>query len=175
MPLTRSQKVEVVESMAARLREAGALVLADYRGLTDAEMKALRAELRKSGAEMTVIKNTLARRAFEMAGLETPEALLSGPTAIALFTEDLSSPSKAILEFAKKHELLEIKGGLLEGQVLDASGVDMMSKLPTKDEVRGMIVGVIQAPSRQMVSLLQAPMRDLVGVLKAYVDKGEAA
>lgn len=175
MPLTRSQKVAVVEDMAARLKEAEALVVADYRGLSDAEMKALRAELRKSGVTMTVIKNTLVRRAFEMAELEPPDSLLSGPTAIALFGEDVSTPAKAILDFAKKHELLEVKGGMLEGQVLNADGVEMMSKLPTKDEVRSMIVGVLQAPSRQLVSLAQAPMRDLLGVLRARVEKGEEA
>ncbi len=175
MPLTRSQKAQVVEDMAARLKEANALVVADYRGLSDAEMKALRGELRKSGATMTVIKNTLARRAFEMAGIEPPANLLGGPTAIALFVEDLSTPAKAILDFAKKQELLEVKGGMLEGKHIDAAGVEMMSKLPTKDELRGLIVGVIQAPSRQLVSVLQAPMRDLVGVLRAKVDQGEVA
>jgi large subunit ribosomal protein L10 len=161
--------------MAERLKSADALVVADYRGLTDAELKLLRGELRKSGAEMRVIKNTLAKRAFEMAGLEAPDMLLSGPTAIALFFEDLSTPAKAMLEFARKHEHLQMKGGMLEGTIFGSSGVSTLSELPTKDEVRSMIVGVLQAPTRQLVTVLQAPMRDLVSVIRNYAEKSDAA
>ena len=90
MPLNRSQKEQIVETMAARLKDAGALIVADYRGLSVAELTDLRVRLRKSGSELHVIKNTLVKRAFSLAGLETPEALLSGPTAVALFFENLS-------------------------------------------------------------------------------------
>jgi large subunit ribosomal protein L10 len=175
LPLSRSEKVAVVEQMAARLKECDALVLADYRGLDVAEMTELRTSLRKHGSEIHVIKNTLVRRAFELAEMETPEALLSGPTAIALFFEDLSSPAKALLDFAEEHDVLQIKGGMLEGDLLDAAGVDGLSSLPTKDEVRSMILGVLTAPRRQVVTVLHAPLRDLVSVIRNYSETGGEA
>ncbi len=175
MPLNRSQKVQIVETMAARLKEAGALIVADYRGLSVADLTDLRIRLRKSGSELHVIKNTLAKRAFDMAGIEAPEALLSGPTVMALFFESLSEPAKAMLEFAKTHDVISLKGGMVEGKAFGPAGVEMLSKLPTKDEARGMILAVIQAPSRQLVGVLQAPLRDLVSVIRNHAEKAEAA
>ena len=175
MPLQRSQKEEIVDQMTARLKQAGALVIADYRGLTVAELTDLRVRLRKSGSELHVIKNTLAKRAFADAGLETPQALLSGPTIMALFFENLSEPAKTLLDFAKTHEVMSLKGGMVEGKAFGPSGVEMLSKLPTKDEARGMLLGVIQAPARQLAGVLQAPLRDLVTVIRNHVEKAEAA
>ncbi len=175
MALNRSQKEQIVETMAARLKDAGALIVADYRGLSVAELTDLRVRLRKSGSELHVIKNTLVKRAFSMAGLETPETLLSGPTAVALFFENLSEPAKTMLDFAKTHEAMSLKGGVVEGKGFGPAGVEMLSKLPTKDEVRGMILGVVQAPARQLAGVLQAPLRDLVSVIRNYADKADAA
>ena len=175
MPLNRSQKEQIVETMAARLKDAGALVVADYRGLSVAELTDLRIRLRKSGSELHVIKNTLAKRAFDMAGLETPATLLSGPSVLALFFENLAEPAKIMLEFAKTHEVMSLKGGMLEGQGFGPDGVAMLSKLPTKDEVRGMVLGVLQAPARQLAGVIQAPLRDLVSVIRNYSEKADAA
>ncbi len=173
MPLSRARKKEIVATMVEHLSSSTAVVVSDYRGLDVHELQTLRTQLRESGATMHVIKNTLATLAFNQAGIEPPTALLSGPTAITVLGEEVSKPTKALLDFAEDHDDLEVRGGMLEGKVLDESGVLMMSKLPTKEEVLTQIVGVIAAPSRQLVSVLNAPLRDLVGVINAYANKAE--
>lgn len=176
MPLTRERKEELVEAMASELGAAQAIIVTHYRGLDVAELTELRGKLRASGASYHVIKNRLLRRAFALAELEAPpDELLTGPTAVAVLGEDLSGPSKAILEFAKKHEMLQVIGGIMSNQPMDAKGVEALSKLPTRDELLAQIVGVIQAPQRNLVSLLAAPARDLARVIDAKVKKDEAA
>ena len=161
--------------MVERLRDSTAVVVSDYRGLDVSEFQDLRTKLRESGATMHVIKNTLAAIAFEQAEIEVPTELLNGPTAIAVLGEEVSKPAKALLDFADEHDHLEVRGGMLEGKVVGLDGVEMMSRLPTKEEVLTQIVGVIAAPSRQLVSVLNAPLRDLVGVINAYATKEEDA
>jgi len=178
MPLTRARKEALVDAMAARLGSAQAVIVTRYRGLDVAELTELRGKLRAGGATYHVIKNRLLRRAFEAAELEPPpDELLSGPTAIAVLSEDLSGPSKALLEFAKKHELLEVAGGMMGGSALDAKGIEALSKLPTREEILSQLVGVLKAPQRNLVSVLAAPGRDLVRVIdaKARKDGEEAA
>lgn len=174
MALSRKKKEAIVADMAERLGGMSALVVTEYRGLTVAEMSDIRNKLRESDATFHVIKLSLAKLAFEKAGLDPlPEDLLAGPVALAVLGEEVSAPSKALLKFEDDIDDLHVKGGLLEGTVLDAAGVEMMSKLPTREEVLGQIVGTIAAPSRQLVTVLAAPMRDLVGVINARVQAGE--
>lgn len=176
LPLSRERKQELVEAMAERLGSASAVIVTHYRGLDVAGLTDLRGKLRAGGASYHVVKNRLLRRAYELAELEPPPAeLLSGPTAIAVLGDDLAGPAKAMLEFAKKNELLTVVGGYMGGNVLDARGVEALSKLPTRDELLAQIVGVLQAPQRNLVSLLSAPGRDLVRVIDAKVKKDEAA
>lgn len=176
LPLTRERKEELVEAMASRLGSAKAIIVTQYRGLDVAELTELRGRLRAGGASYHVVKNRLLRRAFALAEVEAPpDALLSGPTAIAVLGDDLSGPAKILLEFAKKHEQLLVMGGVMDNRPMDAKGVEVLSKLPTRDELLSQIIGVIQAPQRNLVSLLAAPARDLVRVLDAKVKKDEAA
>lgn len=176
LPLSRERKHELVDAMAERLGSASAVIVTHYRGLDVAALTELRGKLRTGGASYHVIKNRLLRRAYELAELEPPPAeLLSGPTAVAVLGDDLSGPAKAMLEFAKKHEQLLVVGGYMGGQVLDAKGVEALSKLPTREELLSQLVGVLQAPQRNLVSLLAAPGRDLVRVIDAKVKKDEAA
>lgn len=176
MALSRKKKEAIVADMAERLGGMSGLVVTEYRGLDVAQMSEIRNKLREHDATYHVIKLSLAKLAFEQAGLDPlPEDLLAGPVALAVLGEDVSRPSKALLEFEKEFDELEVKGGMLEGSALDAAGVEMMSKLPTREELLGQIVGTIAAPSRQLVTVLAAPMRDLVGVINARVEKGEEA
>jgi large subunit ribosomal protein L10 len=175
LPLSRARKEEIVTTMAERLRGSTAVVVSDYRGLDVSEMEALRTQLRESGATMHVIKNKLAAIAFAQAEIEAPLELLTGPSAIAVLGEEVSKPAKALLDFAKDHDDLEVRGGMLEGRVLDLGGVEMMSKLPTKEEVLTQIVGVVAGPARQLVGVLNAPLRDLVAVINAYATKEDDA
>ena len=172
MPLKRGEKEQIVAEMSARLRSAEAVVVTDYRGLNVAQIARLRGLLRAAGSDFQVIKNTLAQRAFEAAGLEAPADLLSGPTAIAVFGEDVSAPAKALAAFAKESGILAIKGGLLAGRALDAAAVGALADLPTREELFSQLVGLFTAPPQQLVTVLSAPLRDFVNVLSARVEAG---
>jgi large subunit ribosomal protein L10 len=171
LALKRSEKETIVQTMGERLGRATAIVMADYRGLSVADLTGLRGAMRANGCDVQVIKNTLMLRACQEADIEPPTALMKGPTAIVLLYDDLASPTKALLEFAKKHERFEIRGGVLDGKMLDAGGVKSLAELPSRDELRAMFLGTLQAPQRQLVTVLGAPLRSLVTVLSAYADK----
>lgn len=174
MALSRERKEEIVAGLTARLQNAQGIVFTHYRGLDVDEMIDLRAKLRESGATYHVVKNTLLGRIFEAAGLGTPDPeLLSGPTAIAVLTDDLSGPTKTLFKVAKDTEILEIRGGYLGTSQLNAAGVEALSKLPSREELLSTLLGTIGAPSRQLVTVIAAPMRDLVGVISARVREGK--
>ena len=176
MALSRERKEAIVAGLIERFESAQGIVFTHYRGLDVDQMSELRGALRESGATFHVVKNTLLSRAFEAAGRDVPsDELLSGPTAIAVLSDDLSGPTKALFEIAKETEILEIRGGYLGESLLDVAGVEALSKLPSREELLSMVVGTISAPSRQLVTVLSAPMRDLVGVLNARVREGEEA
>lgn len=176
MPLTMDRKEVIVQKMAEDLKGAAAIVVTDYRGLSVDQLGQLRGMLRKDDASFFVIKNTLCKRAFEVAGLSAPsEALLTGPTAIAVLRGALSAPAKTLLDFEKKSQILKMRGVVMEGQEMGATGVKSLSELPTRDELRSMLLGVISGPARSLVTVVSAPMRDVAGVLQARVRKGDEA
>jgi large subunit ribosomal protein L10 len=167
----RTQKEKVVAELVERLRSTESLIVADYRGLTNAELVALRAKLRGSGARLHVVKNTLTRRAAEEAGTESLLALLEGPTAIA-FVETDGDPvavAKALADTAKDTKVLELRGGILAGRTITASDVEELAKLPSPEVVKSQLVGVIVAPLTQLAGLIAAPLRDLVGLIDARI------
>jgi large subunit ribosomal protein L10 len=167
LPLRRSEKEAVVADMAERLQRAEAIVLADYRGLTVKRLIALRRVLRDCQAEIQVIKNTLVLRAFQEAGLQPPTELLTGPTAVALMYDELSAPTKALLDVTKETELLVIKGGILSGRLTDAASIRALAELPSRPELLAQLLGVLKAPMRQCVTVLNAPLQGFVNVLHA--------
>jgi large subunit ribosomal protein L10 len=169
--MDRTEKEKVVADLAERLRETESLIVADYRGLTNAQLGDLRTKLRDSGARFTVVKNTLTRRAAEEAGTEALLALLDGPTALA-FVESDGDPvavAKALADAAKDTKVLALRGGLLSGQTLSGADVEELAKLPAPDVVKAQLVGAIVAPLTQLAGLLAAPLRDLVGLIDARV------
>jgi len=170
VPLLRRQKEAVVAAMTERLTQAHAIVVADYRGLDVAQMSRLRRELRPSGAVMHVVKNSLARRALEAAGLDTMDEHLVGPTLIVLLGEDLAAPTKAVLKAAKDTDKLRVKGGLLGGRTIDARAVAALADLPSREELLAQFVGLLEAPQRQLLAVLEAPQRDLIGVFQARIE-----
>lgn len=152
--------------MTEQLKSAGAVVITDYRGLTVANLAKLRSELRKSGGEFVVIKNSLAKRAMTEAGMTPPTAMLAGPTALLLINGDnLSATAKSLQAFIKDHQQLSVKGGIMGEHQLDAKGVTALADLPTRDELLATFLGVLQAPQRQFVTVISAPMRNFVNVL----------
>jgi large subunit ribosomal protein L10 len=169
--MLRSEKEQVVAELVERLRTTDSLIVADYRGLTNADLVALRAKLRGSGAQLQVVKNTLTRRAAEAAGTESLLALLDGPTAIA-FVETEGDPvavAKALADTARETKILELRGGILAGRSITAADVEELSKLPAPEVVKSQLVGVIVAPLTQLAGLIAAPLRDLVGLIDARI------
>ncbi|MUK90460.1 50S ribosomal protein L10 [Ornithinibacillus sp. L9] len=150
------QKKQVVQEIADKLRESQSTVLVDYRGLDVAEVTQLRKELREAGVEFKVYKNTMARRAAEDANLGELNELLVGPTAIAFSKEDVVAPAKILNNFAKEHEALEIKAGVIEGKMASLEQIKELANLPNYEGMVSMLLSVLQAPMRNFAYATKA-------------------
>ena len=171
----RSEKEKVVAELVERLRTTETLIVADYRGLSVTDINKLRGELLEHGAKFTVVKNTLTRRAAEEAGAEALLALLEGPTAIA-FLESDGDPvavAKALNAAARTTRVLEIRGGILDGQQIGEDQIKSLAALPPTDVLRAQLVGAVSGPLMSVVGLFTAPLRDLVNVLDARIKQLE--
>ena len=171
--MRRDQKEQVVEELTARLKAAETLLVADYRGLTMPQIDELRSRLLESGARFTVVKNTLTRRAAEAAGTEALLTLLDGPSAIAFLEADgdMVAAAKALADSARETNVLEIRGGILQGRTVTAAEVETLAKLPPEDVLRGQVLGAIVAPLTALVGLLGAPLQNLVGLIDARIEQ----
>ena len=179
--MLRSEKEKVVAELVERLRSTETLIVADYRGLSVTEINDLRGQLLEHGARFTVVKNTLTRRAAEEAGADALLALLDGPTAIA-FLESDGDPvavAKALNTAARETRVLEIRGGILDGQQIGEAEVKSLATLPPADVLRAQLVSAVSGPLMTVVGLFTAPLRDLVNVLDARIkqleEQGETA
>jgi len=167
----KTDKERIVEELAAELGSAETLIVADYRGLTNKQLEALRDQLLPHGARFRIVKNTLTRRAAEQAGADALLVMLEGPTAIA-FIESSGDPAavaKALAATAKETNVLTLRGGMLEGKSLTGEEVDRLATLPPIDILRGQLVGAIVAPITQLLALISAPLRDLHGLIDARI------
>ncbi|HDK3327956.1 TPA: 50S ribosomal protein L10 [Staphylococcus aureus] len=149
-------KKQLVDEIAEVLSNSVSTVIVDYRGLTVAEVTDLRSQLREAGVEYKVYKNTMVRRAAEKAGIEGLDEFLTGPTAIATSSEDAVAAAKVISGFAKDHEALEIKSGVMEGNVITAEEVKTVGSLPSHDSLVSMLLSVLQAPVRNFAYAVKA-------------------
>ena len=164
--MNREQKTAKVKSLVEMMKASGAMLVADYRGLTVAESRELRNGLRDAGcSSFEVVKNTLTERAADEAGMAGLKAYLSGPTAIAFCGEDAAGPAKVLVKYAKEFKPLEIKGGLLEGQLIDTERIKYLASLPSKEVLMSQMLGAFQSPARGMVTVLSGTLRGLVTVL----------
>jgi len=173
--MLRKDKETVVQQATSMLAETEVLFLSDYRGLTVAELTELRAKLRESGATLRVLKNTLARRAAADAGREQIVPLLSGPTAVTFCADDPVAPAKALVEFMRTHPQLELRGGLLQGAVVNLDGVRALSSLPPRDVLVAQVVGTMAAPLTGLVTVLQGSISGLARALQQIVEQKTAA
>lgn len=169
--MVRPEKIAQVELLTEKLRASEGLVLADFQGLTVADANALRGKCREVGVEFFVVKNRLARRAAAAVEAEGLDALLVGPTGIAFGMEGPVQPAKVLVDFAKDHEKLSIKGGFMDGRVLTPAEVDTLSKVPGRQELLAMIARGFNAPASNFVGVLMGTMRKLVGTLDAVAKK----
>ncbi|MNP18124.1 50S ribosomal protein L10 [compost metagenome] len=156
------EKQQLVNDVTAKLQDSSCTVVADYRGLTVAQVTQLRKNLREAGVEFQVLKNTLVRRATAEANLTELDAVLTGPTAVA-FGKDVVAPAKVLVDFAKKNDKLQIKGGVVEGRVVNAAQLKALADLPSREGLLSMLL-----------SVLQAPMRNFALAVKAVSEKQEA-
>ena len=169
--MLKTDKEQIVSELAEELASAEALIVADYRGLTNKQVEALRDELLAHGARFRIVKNTLARRAAREAGAEALLVMLEGPTAIGFIESggDPAAVAKALAATAKETNVLTLRGGVLEGKALSSAEIAELATLPPMDILRGQLVGVVIAPVTQLLALVSAPLRDLHGLLEARI------
>lgn len=150
-------------------------IVTDYRGLSVADLQTLRTQLRPHNAELKVAKNTLAKIAARANDLEVLEPELVGPTALVLAYEDVAQPAKIVNDFVRTSRILQVRAGLLEGQRIDASRIDEIANLPSRDQLLGKVVGGLTSPLYGIVGVLSAPTRSLLYVLQARANQLEAS
>jgi len=150
------QKVQIVNEITEKFKASQSTVVVDYRGLSVSELTELRKQLREAGVEFKVYKNSMTRRAAEAAELVALNESLTGPNAIAFSTEDVIAPAKILNDFAKKHEALEIKAGVIEGNVATAEEIKALAELPSREGLLSMLLSVLQAPIRNLALATKA-------------------
>ena len=175
MTLNKEDKERVVTELTDKLRSAETLFVADYRGLTMPQIDALRGRLIEHGARLSVVKNTLTRRAAEAAGADALLALLEGPTAIAFIEADgdMVAVAKALADSARETRVLEIRGGVMQGREISGSDIEELAKLPPLDVLRGQVLGAVIAPLSSLIALVNAPLQNLYGLIEARVNQLE--
>jgi len=171
--MDRAQKQEAIETLKSDFAGAGAVVVTHYLGLTVAEMTDLRGRLRQEGARLKVVKNTLAQKALDGAIGEAGDALFMGPVAIA-FAPDPVSAAKVATQYAKDNDKFRVIGGFMGEQVLDKASVTALASLPSLDQLRAKLIGLLQAPATKVAAILQAPAGQLARVVNAYATKDAA-
>jgi len=170
----RTEKEELVSQMHQVFEDTSIVVVAHYSGLTVAEMGELRTQVRDAGANFKVTKNRLTRLALDGTKFKGIEDLFSGPTAIA-YSDDPVAAAKATVNFAKTNEKLVVLGGALGEDILDVNAIKSLATLPSLDEIRGTIVGLLNAPATKIAGILQAPAGQIARVISAHSKQGEAA
>ncbi|MEM7709087.1 MAG: 50S ribosomal protein L10 [Pseudomonadota bacterium] len=175
MALNFEQKKKVVAEVAAVAADALSAVAAEYRGLTVEQMTSLRDQARKEGVYLRVAKNTLVRRAVEGTSFECIKEELTGPLLFAFSQEDPGSAARLVKDFAKDNDQLVTKFVSIDGQLLGSEGLGQLASLPTLDQARAQLLGLMKAPAEKFVRTIAEPQAQLVRVLAAYKDKQEAA
>jgi large subunit ribosomal protein L10 len=173
--MATSQKEALVGEIKDRLNEAGALLLVDYRGLSVKEMHELRLSLRAAASELKVYKNSLTEIAIRELALPDLDSYLAGPTGIVFTGEDPVAPAKALTAFARQHNLLEVKGGLVENVVVDADGVKAIATLPSREELIAKLLGTMLSPLTGFARVLNGPVEAFARSVQAVADQKAAA
>jgi large subunit ribosomal protein L10 len=167
----RAEKLEIVESLRGVFAGAGVVVVTHFQGLNVADVTELRRGMRDAGATFRVTKNRLAKIALAETSFDPLADLFTGPTAIA-YSEDPVAAPKAVVDFAKKNDKLVVMGGGLDGNLLTAAEVKALASLPSLDELRAKIIGMINTPAQRIASILQAPGGQIARVLAAHAEQG---
>jgi large subunit ribosomal protein L10 len=175
LAISRKKKEQLVQKYVDRLSDSEAIIITDYRGLTVGKLEELRGKIREAEGSFAVVKNTLAQRALTEAGLTVPDEMLFGPIGIGFCGNNIPGVAKAVADFAKANEDMEIKGGLMGAKVITGDDVKNLAKLPSLDVLRAQMLGLINAPASQLVGVVAGGVRQMVNVLNAYSEKGAEA
>jgi large subunit ribosomal protein L10 len=173
LAITREKKEHLVAGYVESMARSKAVFLTDYRGLTVANIQALRAKVREAQGGYVVVKNTLARLALQKAGLPTPDDMLTGPVAISFVYGDVAAVAKLLANYAKDTKILQVKGGIMEGRVLDAAQVGSLADLPPREVIMAQLLGLIQQPGARVAGVVNAAGAKLAATIKAYAEKLE--
>ena len=176
MPVSRTRKEELVASYVDILNGSDGFVVVETQGLSVSQIQGMRNVLREQNGQYLVAKNTLMRKALEEANWTVPEHLLVGPVAIVFGRDNMPGVSKALLKHIEDEEFEEkmtVTGGMMSGDVLDARQIDAVSKLPTIEELRAQLAGIVVSPAQGVVNVLNQATAGVVNVLQAYLDKHE--
>lgn len=168
MAITKERKQELVEQYTEVLTQNVGLILTSFSGLSVNETEELRGRIREIGGGFHVVKNTLAKIAFEEAGLDMPAEHLEGTTAIGFASEDIPALAKAIVDLSQETEALTIKVGLLEGSRIDAAQVVDLAELPPLTTLQAQLIGLIQTPAKQVAGALAGSLRGIINITNAY-------
>lgn len=170
--MNREQKATVIEEIAGQISEANAVYAIDYRGISVPQAAELRARLRDADASFRVVKNTLTLRAADQADAQSLKELLDGPTALAFVRGDVAAAAKALNDYARETDLLPFKGGLVDGEALDADQLRSIALLPTRDVLYGRLVGMVASPLTGLVRTLDALISGLAVQLGQIAEQG---
>lgn len=173
--MNRQEKEARVAELTEKVKASQAMLVADYRGLNVAQARELRTELRAAGADYQVTKNTLMIRAVEAAELSDLNQFFEGPSAIAFCEEEAAGAAKVLMKYVKEFKPLEVKGGMLEGQVVDADAIKFLASLPPRDVLIAQMLGGLQSPIRGLATVCAGPIRGLVTALQRIQEQKEAA
>jgi large subunit ribosomal protein L10 len=169
--MQKSEKAVLIEGFSEKLKSAQAIILAEYRGLKVSELTEIRREIKKNSGNFKVLKNRLAKRAIAGTSWAPLESHFKGPVGIVSSDQDPVVLSKIVTKYAETFPAFKLKAGLLGGKLLDAKGIEALSKLPSKEELYAKLLGTLQAPASNLVRVLQGVPRKLAIVLKAIADK----
>jgi large subunit ribosomal protein L10 len=170
--MNRDEKAAVIDQVAEQIQESQAIFALDYRGITVSQAAELRAKLREADASLRVVKNTLTERAADKAGVESLKAFLDGPTAFTFIRGDAALAAKALATFRREHELLEFKGGTMDGGEVSADEILAISKLPSRDVLHGQLVGVLAHPISGLARTLNQLIQGLAVQLGQIAEQG---
>jgi large subunit ribosomal protein L10 len=175
LAITRAKKEAIVAEYGEKIRRSKALIVTEYRGLKVKQLEALRRELRGNDSELVVSKNTLFALALAEAGMPVPESLLTGPTAVTFCFDEPAAPAKTLSKWARDTKILVLRGGMVGATIFDGAGVEAVSQLPGREQLRAQVVGALQAPISGLVNVLAGPVRGFLTVLNARIGQLEQA
>jgi large subunit ribosomal protein L10 len=172
LAISKQRKVEVLSQYKEWFNKSEAIIFVEYTGISMKQLDAIRAKVRENGGEFHIIKNTLARKAFEELGTALPESFFEKSTAATFAFSDVAGTAKALAEVTKGNEFVKVKGGFMDNQAISEAQVKALASLPPLPVVRSQLLGVLQAPASKLVRTLAEPARQVAYVLKAYSDQG---